>query len=264
MRLDSRAKHNLINISSDDTAIYRLIEVHHLFELFEKNFLVLVAPKLWDDPYENFLTHCYGVDPKNPDIRINYNGYSEYIFGQCWTVNIDNDATWRIYSPNKNKVKIKTTVKKLHSCLSEIEQKWFKSYIGKVSYLSEVEINENISESIKNDRIHYTNIIPDFYLKKRDTFQDENEIRLMVRLHKEEQYSNAIFQNPDNHDICELPIKTPLNLIEEVVFDPRMPNSLVRAYKNHLRNSFDYKGKCEKSSIYDSPQLKVEVNNKLF
>lgn len=261
MRLDSRAKHNLINITSDDTAIYRLLEVHHLFELFEKNLLVLVAPKLWDDPYDDFLNHCYGVDPRKPDTRLIYNDYSEYIFGQCWTLNIDKDSTWRIYSPNKNKVKIKTTVNKLYSYLNKIDQKWFKSYIGKVSYLSESEINENISESIMKNKIHYTSIIPDFYFKKRDTFQDENEVRLMVRLHKEEKYSNAIFQNPENHDICELPIKNPLDLIEEVVFDPRMPNSLVRAYKNHLRNSFGFKGNCEKSTIYDSPQLKVEVKN---
>lgn len=264
MRFDFSAKHHLIDIEADETPIYRLMEVHHLFELFENKQLVLVSPKLWDDPYENFLNHCHGVDPREPNTRISYHGYGKYLFGQCWTYNEDNDSTWRIYSPNKNRVKVRTTIKKMHLCLSKIKDEMFKSYIGKVSYLSESEIKDNISDAIHNDVIHYSNIIPKFYLKKRDTFKEENEIRLMVRLHKEEKYSNATYQDADNHDICKLPLENPLEVIEEIVFDPRMPNSLVRAYKSHLTNTFEFKGECRKSNIYDSPNLKIQVENKYY
>lgn len=261
MRIDLSAKHHLVNVKNDDTKIYRLIEVHHLFELFESKQLVLVSPKLWDDPYENFLNHCHGVDPRHPNTRISYHDYAKLLFGQCWTLNEDTDSTWRIYSPNRTKVKIRTTIKKLYACVSKINEQIFRSYIGKVTYHSESEIKKNISSEIQEDKLHYGNIIPDFYFKKRDTFKDEKEIRLMVRLHKEEKYSNALYQDPDNHNICKLPFENALDHIEEIIFDPRMPNSLVRAYKNHLLNTFHFKGECSKSTIYESPSLKIEVKN---
>jgi len=116
----------------------------------------------------------------------------------------------------------------------------------------------------KRNKLHYTNIVPNFYLKKRDTFKDENEIRLMVELYKEKKYFNALYQDPGNHDICKLPFENALGIIEEIVFDPRMPNSLVRAYRNHLVNTFHFEGECKKSTIYESPALKIEVKNKIF
>lgn len=264
MRIDFDAKHHLIDVNNDETPIYRIMEVHNLFELFENKQLVLVAPKLWDDPYEDFLNHCYGVDPREPNTRISYHGYAKLLFGQCWTFNEDNDSIWRIYSPNRNRVKVRTTIKKLYSCVSQIQVQLFRSYIGKVIYLSESDIKENITKAIKNDGIHYTNLIPNFYLRKRDTFKEENEVRLMVRLYKEEKYSNAIFQDPDDHSICKLPLNNPHDFIEEIVFDPRMPNSLVRAYKSHLINTFEFQGECRKSSIYESPNLEIQVENKFF
>jgi len=264
MRIDCSAKHHLVNVESDETKIFRLIEIHHLFEMFENKQLVLVSPKLWDDPYEDFLNHCYGFDPQKPNTRISYHGYAELLFGQCWTLNEDKDSTWRIYSPNKTKVKIQTTIKKLHSSVSERKEEMFISYIGKVAYHSESEIKENISTEIKNDKFHFAKIVPNFYFKKRDTFEDEKEIRLMVRLYKEVKCSNALFQDPNNYDICKLPFENALEIIEDVVFDPRTPNSLVRAYTNHLVNTFNFQGGCKKSTIYDSPALKIEVKNKFF
>lgn len=264
MRFDFSAKHHLIDIEADETPIYRLMEVHHLFELFENKQLVLVSPKLWDDPYEDFLNHCHGVDKREPNVRISYHGHEKYLFGQCWTFNEDNDATWRIYSPNKNKVKVRTNIKNLHNCLNQINDEMFKSYIGKVKYLSEEKIKNNISSAIQKNSIHCSSIVENFYLKKRETFKEENEIRLMVRLHKEDKYSNATYQDADNYDICKLPLEDPLGVIEEIVFDPRMPNSLVRAYKSHLISAFKFKGDCRKSNIYDSPNLKVQVKNKYY
>lgn len=264
MKFDFSAKHHLLNVENDDTKIFRLLEVHHLFEMFENRQLILVSPRLWDDPYEDFLTHCYGFDPREPKTRISYHGYAELIFGQCWTLNEDKDSTWRIYSPNKTKVKIQTTIKKLHGSVSQIKDQLFRSYLGKVTYHSESEIKENISTEIKNDKLHYTNIVENFCFKKRDTFTDEREIRLMARLHKEEKYSNATYQDSNNHDICNLPLENVHEVIEEVVFDPRTPDSLVRAYTNHLNNTFNFKGIIKKSTIYDSPALKIEVKNKFI
>ncbi len=81
--INTSAKHSLIDLENDESAVYRLIEVHHLFELFESKLLTLVAPKLWDDPYEIFLGHCYGVVPTEPNCRYDYSRYAKLIFGNC-------------------------------------------------------------------------------------------------------------------------------------------------------------------------------------
>jgi len=261
--IDNRAKHSLIDLENDETVVYRLIEVHHLFEIFESRLLTLVVSKLWDDPYENFLGHCYGIVPDEPNRRYDYSGYAKLIFGNCWTLNQDNDATWRIYSPDKRRVKIKTTVKKLHSLVSQIDDKWFRSYLGKVSYSSESEIKANISKAIKAGTFFVDDIIKEFYLKKRDTFTEEREIRLLVRLVEPgEKVVNATYQDPDNLDICRLPIGDPSDFIDEIVFDPRMPNSLVRAYTNYLTTTFKYTKSCFKSKIYESPKLRIEIEKR--
>jgi len=263
MIIDTSAKHSLINLENDDSAIYRVVEVHHLFDLFESRLLTLIAPKLWDDPYENFLGHCYGVVPTEPNCRYDYSGYAKLIFGNCWTANQDNDASWRIYSPDRRRVKIRTTVKKLHGLVGQISDDWFRSYLGKVSYLSESEIKANITKAIKVGKFFIDDMIKDFYLKKRDTFSEEKEVRLLVRLVEPgERVANAIYQDPHNPDVCRLPIRDPADLIDEVVFDPRMPDSLVRAYSVHLKTTFNYTKRCLKSKIYESPRLKIEIEKK--
>lgn len=257
--IDISVKHPLIDLEDDETAIYRLIEVHHLFELFESKTLILVAPKLWDDPYENFLEHCYGIVPDEPNQRYDYSGYAKLIFGSCWTLNQDNDATWRIYSPDKRRVKIKTTVNKLHNIVRQLNVHY---YLGKVSYLSESEIKCNISRAIKAGTFFIDDMIRDFYLKKRDTFVEEREIRLLVRLYPpSDGVVNAKYQDMDNFDICWLPIETPTDFIDEIVFDPRMPDSLVKAYTTHLTTTFNYTKSCFKSKIYESPKLGIEIEN---
>ena len=258
--IDTSAKHSLINLENDDTAIYRIIEVHHLFELFEFEVLTLVSPKLWDDPYENFLKYCYGVNSAEPNRHYDYSGYAKLLFGSCWTLNEDTDATWRIYSPDKRRVKIKTTIKKLYSLVSQINLERFLSSLGKVSYLSETEIKSNISNAIKTSSFFSDSIMQDFYLKKRDTFKEEREVRLLVRLPEpEKKVVNADYQDPDNLDICQLPISDPADFIDEVVFDPRMPDSLVKAYTAYLRTTFNYSKNCFQSKIYEAPKLRIEI-----
>ena len=48
---------NYININREEQnkAIYRVFSVDRLLKLFEKKENVLVKPKLWDDPFENFM-----------------------------------------------------------------------------------------------------------------------------------------------------------------------------------------------------------------
>jgi hypothetical protein len=64
-------------------------------------------------------------------------------YGQCWSLTRESDAMWRIYSPNEDGVKVKTTIRKLFTPLfdkgghdrkpnGEIYNLY--SFIGRVKY----------------------------------------------------------------------------------------------------------------------------------
>lgn len=263
MRIDTSAKHNIIRIDDLNAEIYRVIEVFRLFEIFENRLLTFTTPKMWEDPYENFLEFSYGVLDENPNMRISYAGYSKLIFGQCWTLNEETDAVWRIYSPNRDRAKVKTTMKKFQKVLESINDEWFRSYLGKVKYLSESEIKTAISKGISNSKnfpLVPDKLIPQYYLVKRETFQYENEVRAIVKLPiPPERYKNAKYQDPDNLDICHIPLFNPDQLFDEIVFDPRMPDILVRAYTSYLKNEIKFTKNVYKSDLYSRPEIRVKV-----
>lgn len=107
---------NFIYIKQPDysTKIYRIFSTNRLIELFEKKENALVKPELWDDPFENFILK---IPEKGSKSKPNKRGY-----GQCWTLNFESDAMWRIYSPDKNGVRIQTTIRKLHHSLHSAQK----------------------------------------------------------------------------------------------------------------------------------------------
>jgi hypothetical protein len=90
--------------------VYRITTLERLYRLFESRKNVLVRPRLWDDPYENFILR-QRVRHKSGEIR-EYN-YHESIYGQCWTFHKASDAMWRIYAPGGDGVRIRTTINDL-------------------------------------------------------------------------------------------------------------------------------------------------------
>jgi hypothetical protein len=258
--LDIGAQHTLGKIENINSEIFRVIEISRLFDLFESELLCLTAPKLWDDPYENCLKHSYGISSGEESVRLSFEAYSKYIFGQCWTLNKETDAIWRIYSPNKDRVKIKTTIAKLQKQIQKVTDQGVLTYIGEVIYLPEDKIRERIADGIKNSfMFHPDTLIRRYYLVKRDTFTYENEVRIIVHLPTPpDNYKNAKYQDPENLDLCHLFLDNPVELIDEIVFDPRMPDSLVRAYTSYLRDNFKFNKDIYKSNIYEMPIIQAK------
>ena len=261
--IDTRPKHELIDLDDINSPIYRVLEISRLIDVFELKVFELTAPKLWDDPYENFLKYSHGINLNDDRVRYNYEGYSKLIFGQCWTLNEENDAIWRIYSPSKDRVKVRTTIKKLQKVLKRIQDKEFMSYIGRVKYENEDDIKAKISTAIKNSHklpFNKESLVREHYLVKREAFIYENEVRLLVCLPRpSDDFANAIYQDPDNLDICNLPLEDPRELFDEIVFDPRMPDSLVRAFTSYFRNVLKFEKEIRKSNLYQEPDIKVKV-----
>ena len=139
------------------------------------NELVLVNPDMWDDPFENFY---FKADAVIDGQMISFENLRKGTFGQCWTLNEDTDAMWRIYSPEKDGVRLKTTVGKLFESLTKQQvQPTFNSYIGKVEYLAKEEMQKYHKQSYSETmRIGFAKML----LRKRKAFEHEAEVRVVT------------------------------------------------------------------------------------
>lgn len=97
-------------------SIFRIIPFDALLQLFNEKKNTIVKTSLWEDSYENFILKeniiYHNKTSKLATIQ-------ERLFGQCWTTKQTSDALWRIYSPDRNSVRIKTTVGKLWNTVKD-------------------------------------------------------------------------------------------------------------------------------------------------
>lgn len=240
----------------DPIYIYRIMHIESLLEILNQKKLCLRQPAKWDDPFENYiLKKCRNLRKLH---------FPADIFGQCWTLHSETDAMWRIYAPDKNGVKIKTTVQKLFSQLflsGEVNQyPYLSCFVGKVRYVGSEEIkniDERIVEIVSGDGASRNIPIAQTLLMKRMEFAHEAEVRLIYI----DQYDiretdtkktglgramAALLTSDD--EVFEFQLD-PANLIEEIVLDPRMNDYTCAAYRNYIV-SLGYEGPLYQSSLY--------------
>ena len=234
------------------------MEIEHLFHMLESNRLCLVSPHLWEDPFETFFNYCLTTSlffgPTS------YESCGKLIYGQCWTYQHESDALWRIYSPKKNRVRIKTTVRKLITELEKIQTDGFYSFIGKIHYQETSDIETKIQHALQAHIptiIFDHNLINNFLFVKRKTFEHEDEVRLIVSLRKmgEEQVKEFLGKNDQ---LCSISIESSIDLIDEIVFDPRIDDSVFASFKDRLINHYMFTKPIKKSTIYDPPKISVK------
>lgn len=223
--------HNLIRIPEPDTPIYRTFPYGRFREVLQKRELALVAPSLWDDPFENFLARC----------AINYmhNGQRQQecfdrvlrpVYAQCWSLAVESDALWRIYSKvdkdhqtGRNKmvehegVKVRTTASKLLGALWNAIpiQPSNSCFLGQVKYMPQDDAVQYVANEIIHERLNYfTRGVGQAraLLMKREPFEHEREIRLIFVDHSGYCQHRKIFTIEVN----------PGELFEEAVLDPRL------------------------------------------
>lgn len=241
---------NMINIQDIDldSPIYRVYKIDYLIENFRKKQDVLVRPNEWDDPFENFLLSCkikyqvhFTLDPST---------LKNDFYGQCWTLNgAESDALWRIYSPDKYGVRVKTTVAKLFDAFFDKKdpQADISYFMGKVEYKDINTIIDLLSSNpIRSNELFDQGgrTLINFLLLKRPEFDYENEVRII--LHKKigtDYYKYSIDPN---------------NLYDEILFDPRFAESEFQKFKSDLV-SFGFNKPIHKSKLYSVPDFTLNV-----
>lgn len=162
------------------------------------------------------------------------------IFGQCWTLKSDSDAMWRIYSPNKDSIRIRTTVGKLFDTLYVTNNNMADTYIGRVLYQNQTQIDadiQQISPVSGQDFLHY--MVNGAFIKRIE-FDHEEEVRIIRLL--------------DSHDtLLEgnlLSFAIGRDFIEELCIDSRTDVAQEQNYRAQLTAAGAPAAIITKSQLY--------------
>lgn len=254
----------LINLYEEDLdkPIYRIFSIKRLIELLTDKKLYMSKVNSWEDVYENFFMKCkfynHGYDVSGLKEQ------SESIFGQCWSLTEDSDAMWRIYSLERNSVRIKTTLRKLVNIITYDRTIVTPdgigvindTFLGAVKYKNKDELDNWIKIQVLDSK-NLANIIKDSLFIKRDCFQHESEIRVIYLADLNDDQKLVPYSIPTliSFDI------TPIELIDEIAFDPRVDMSFLNAYKDYIIKMFSFpENKITKSNLYDFKPFTFNIN----
>lgn len=230
-----------------ESHVYRIFSIERLFQLFKTNKNVLVHPSKWDDPFENcILSGQIEIASGNKGSF----GFKDDVYGQCWTSRRESDAMWRIYSPGKNGVRVRTTVEKLINGLRQTEPTFadVACFIGKVKYLHQKQFNDlNIDVTDASGKG-----IADTLLYKRMEFNHEKEVRLIYSQPNSPMKHSKLFSYDFN----------PCAIIDQITFDPRINAEMYNVFRNALIDTYLFSAKViNKSTLYDPPKTFITKLN---
>jgi len=252
---------NLIFLTDEDLDknVYRIFSFSRLQEFFQEQKLALVRPSLWEDPFENFILNSTGTFPDGREFTI---GNRDSFYGQCWSLTKESDAMWRIYSPDKDGVKVKTTLRKLFRPFFEyggVHHKMngneynLKTFIGKVKYKGKRALINMLSDRDRMSGKLYDQSgwgqASTFYFK-RWAFRHENEVRLMYNGNEDPNANGNVFKFDIN----------PNELIDEIVFDPRMEKTEYEIKKAETRD-LGFDKRIIQSGLYKIQEFRLLVND---
>lgn len=232
---------NYLNLKSKelDRSIYRIVEFKRFNQIFEDRSNTLVSPALWEDPFENFILKCPIVLVTG---EVGYAGFRDQCYGQCWTLKSASDAMWRIYSHDKQGIRIRTTIRKLIHSLAKHCEDWATvcAFIGKVKYLNEKKLTAFAHKTW--DRVDPASLA-NTLLVKRPAFSHESEVRLIYFERDDSRRGGKLYTyRVDPHD-----------LIDQVMCDPRLGPEGFSALSERIRGT-GYNGPLLRSLLYAPPR----------
>lgn len=235
-------------MESYDLVMYKYIPLKYVLNMFDNKVIRFDNIRKWEDVYENF------VDKENIQLQNSTRSdipRSQY-FGQSWTVQEESDAMWRIYSPTRQSVRVKTVYPLIFGGCSSWNSKnkdnpmW--TTIDYVSYADEGEINKwLVSNSPMNYWAFYEMQTEGLFIKRLE-FDHEKEVRVILRNDKIE-----------NLDYIEIDFD-PYKVFREIVIDPRVSEDEYRQQRDCLvERGYDIT-KIRKSTLYDFKRVSLDID----
>lgn len=225
--------------------VYRYISFDSLLQMLTEESIILVQTSFWEDVYENFILKENYYNRRGK--RINSEWLSKMFLGQCWTGKKSSDAMWRIYSPDRKGLRIRTRISKLMDVVKREESCFF----GQVEYLPQSKIEEDLASlngNISMDQLSYLMLESQFI--KRNSFSHESEYRIIKM---------RGWTQEETEPIMKIPID-PYSFIENVYFDPRADISYVERCKTILIKSFNYPvSRIKQSNLYSFKPLEFTL-----
>ena len=235
-------KGNFLNFRGEHagTFIYRIVSQDRLFELFDGQQNALVHPSKWDDPFENLILNA---KIKMPGGDTGDFGFRNDLYGQCWTLHQASDAMWRIYSPNKLGVRVRTTIGRLAGSLSNCLGDWARQqcFVGKVQYMTTPQMR-SFGETFAAGHLS-ADAVARTLLVKREAFKHEREVRLIYFEKDNTRHAEGVFRYALD----------PHKMIDQLMVDPRVPLDEFVSLKREIKYRTSFRKSIERSTLYDPP-----------
>lgn len=244
---DLKSPLRLVKGGDMNKALFRILSFDGLLQMLNENTNYLVKTSLWEDAYENFiLKEVIKRDGKETAM----NSLADIFYGQCWTSKMSSDAMWRIYSPDKKSVRIKTRLGKLYKMITSNDGTFI---VGQVKYYSQAKIEEDISNLPVLTKGEIISLIIQSLFTKRNSFSHEAEYRVIY-------VANSKIEDIDS------PAKPffikPIDFIENIYFDPRADDAYVDRCTKILTDAFNYpKSRIKKSRLYSFTSQPISFVN---
>ena len=257
----------LIRIGDPDQPVYRIYPLWGLEEALRLRQLVLVAPRLWEDPFE-VIGNGIAVDrPRGDRIeQVIINQSLPPAYAQCWSATPESDTLLRAYSrvikdphfgrnicPRDEGVRVRSTPRKLLEALLKGKRAEDGSccFIGSVQYLARNALLQEVANAIGAVGLgvfeHPANRAK-LLLLKREAFAHEAEVRLIQVRH-----------GPDSPDALLRVQIDPNTVFDEISFEPRLA-VFERKEREEAVSDLGYTGPFCESGLYDRVLLQVSLS----
>ena len=202
-----------------NTPIYQILPVKYLIKiLLNEKLRFNNIMKSWEDPYELFFLK-QNISVERESVASLISKLRQNLYGQSWSLNKDSDAMWRIYSFDKEGVRIKTSFLKMIQVLNQTRGMLFVyPHFGKVEYKDKKSILEWMNQRLQEGSGKLFTTLTDSLFIKRIEFMHENEVRFIISNNNTE--STESYENIyDDHIDMKI---DPFNFIDEIALDPRL------------------------------------------
>jgi hypothetical protein len=256
----------LIRIDDPDEPVYRIFPLWCLEEALRLRQLVLVSPRMWEDPFE-VVGDAIAVDRPNGDRleQVIINQSLPPAYAQCWSATQESDTLLRAYSrvvkdtrfrrntcPRDEGVRVRSTPRKLFEAMLVGTDPGPKvdCFVGSVQYLRQEALLQEIANAVGSFGLnvfgHPANRAK-LLLMKRMAFAHEAEVRLIV-VYRQQTSSERTF-----------PIRIdPNSVFDEIAFDPRLER-FERMEREAAFKSLGFTGRFGESQLYMGALLQIRL-----